>query len=178
MELFKSLSQEEVPSYKKWARGNYKTGEEINQSYHPVVQKECHLMNIEALDKQYNLKEIKKDQELNLSETKETLRQAILNIEKVTDNISDIICPEPLIIAQIDNELTYEKVFHTSRMKVLLNMSLEEIYLDYVNNFVTLDFMASHYGVTNKLMASLYYAARTLYFTVYPPTTKNDPDDL
>lgn len=47
-------------------------------------------------------------------------------------------------------------------MKTLLKMTLEEIYLDYVNNFISIEFMAEHYGVTNTTMSELYEIARKL----------------
>jgi len=54
-------------------------------------------------------------------------------------------------------------------METLLNMSLSEIYLDYVNNFMTIGFMAEHYGVEYDFMMQLYVQARELYCTVYDP---------
>lgn len=54
-------------------------------------------------------------------------------------------------------------------MKQLLNMTLSEIYLDYVNNFSTIGFMAEHYEVEYDFMMSLYESARNLYCTVYDP---------
>jgi len=54
-------------------------------------------------------------------------------------------------------------------MKKLLSMSLEEIYLDYINNFVTLGFMAEYYGVDEEQMYKLYIISRDLYCTVFDP---------
>jgi hypothetical protein len=54
-------------------------------------------------------------------------------------------------------------------MKTLLNMTLSQIYLDYVNNFVTIGVMAEHYEVDCDFMMSLYENARNLYCTVYDP---------
>ena len=52
-------------------------------------------------------------------------------------------------------------------MKKLLHMTLEEIYLDYVNNFLSLEYMANHYGVSTHYMTTLYYQARELRYEVY-----------
>lgn len=46
-ELFRVLSCEEEEEYRKWARDNYKPGDEINHVWHPVVQCECVRMNLE-----------------------------------------------------------------------------------------------------------------------------------
>lgn len=54
-------------------------------------------------------------------------------------------------------------------MKTLLNMSLSEIYLDYMNNFATIGFMSEHYEVEYDFMMSLFESARNLYCTVYDP---------
>jgi len=54
-------------------------------------------------------------------------------------------------------------------MKKLLSMSLEEIYLDYINNFATLGFMAEYYGVDEEQMYKLYIISRDLYCTVFDP---------
>ena len=39
---------------------------------------------------------------------------------------------------------------------MLFKMSLEEIYLDYVNNFLTIEDMADYYGVDYEFMSNLY----------------------
>lgn len=54
-------------------------------------------------------------------------------------------------------------------MKTLLKMSLEEIYLDYINNFLTIGFMANYYEVEYDFMLSLYKKSRELYCTVNDP---------
>lgn len=54
-------------------------------------------------------------------------------------------------------------------MKKLLSMTLEEIYLDYLNNFATLGFMAEYYGVGEKEMYDLYIICRNLYCKSYNP---------
>lgn len=54
-------------------------------------------------------------------------------------------------------------------MKTLLNMTLSQIYLDYVNNFATIGIMAEYYEVEYDFMLALYENARTLYCTVYDP---------
>ena len=52
-------------------------------------------------------------------------------------------------------------------MKKLLSMTLEEIYLDYVNNFLFIATMASYYGVEHEEMYKLYWVSRNLYCKVY-----------
>lgn len=54
-------------------------------------------------------------------------------------------------------------------MKDLLNMTLNEIYLDYVNNFITIGFMASHYDVDYDFMMKLYELSRDAYCTANDP---------
>lgn len=48
-------------------------------------------------------------------------------------------------------------------------MTLEEIYLDYINNFANLGFMAEYYGIEDKQMYDLYIICRDLYCTVFDP---------
>ena len=45
--LFRQLNQEAVVEFRKWSRDNYELGSEISELWHPVVQEECELMNIE-----------------------------------------------------------------------------------------------------------------------------------
>lgn len=45
-------------------------------------------------------------------------------------------------------------------------MTLEEIYLDYVNNFFSIATMALHYGVEQEEMYKLYWISRDLYCKV------------
>ncbi len=46
---FRTLeNHEEYESFKKWARENYAPYGEISGVWHPVVQLECALMNMEA----------------------------------------------------------------------------------------------------------------------------------
>jgi len=47
--LFKKLEVDEIISFRQWARENYSPGEEISGVWHPVVQKECVLINEEKL---------------------------------------------------------------------------------------------------------------------------------
>ena len=56
MNIWRELNKEEEKDFKKWARENYKIGEQVNEAYHPVVQQECDLMNREHAykDKQLN----------------------------------------------------------------------------------------------------------------------------
>lgn len=46
--LFKTLTADEVPAYKQWARENYKVFSEIRGIWHPEVQAECVKMNAET----------------------------------------------------------------------------------------------------------------------------------
>ena len=52
-------------------------------------------------------------------------------------------------------------------MKKLLSMSLEEIYLDYLNNFLRVSTMAEHYGVELELMYEIYRISSKMYHEVY-----------
>lgn len=52
-------------------------------------------------------------------------------------------------------------------MKKLLSMTLEEIYLDYVNNFFSIATMALHYGVELEEMYKIYWIASKMYHEVY-----------
>ena len=55
------------------------------------------------------------------------------------------------------------------KVKKLHKMSLEEIYLDYINNYATIGLMAEHHGVEYEFMLQLFEQARTIYCTAYPP---------
>lgn len=46
--LFRSLVGHEADAMRKWARANYKVFEPIQGIWHPVVQLECVLMNMET----------------------------------------------------------------------------------------------------------------------------------
>jgi len=48
-------------------------------------------------------------------------------------------------------------------MKTLLKMTLEEIYLDYVNNFLSLEKMSEFYEVDFDTMMKVYIQARKIY---------------
>lgn len=52
-------------------------------------------------------------------------------------------------------------------MKKLLSMSLEDIYLDYLNNFLRVSTMAEYYGVELEQMYKLYWLSRDMYHEVY-----------
>lgn len=52
-------------------------------------------------------------------------------------------------------------------MKKLLSMTLEEIYLDYLNNFLRVSTMAEHYGVELEWMYELYRISSKMYHEVY-----------
>jgi hypothetical protein len=45
---FRTLPEEEVESFKQWARDNYKPFSEIQGYWHPFVQMECVRINVEA----------------------------------------------------------------------------------------------------------------------------------
>jgi len=55
MNLFAKLSATEEGEFRKWARDNYVPGSLIKQTLHPVVQAECHLMNVDHLKGEYDL---------------------------------------------------------------------------------------------------------------------------
>ena len=44
---FRELNKEEETEFKMWARENYSIGEEIRSVWHPIIQNECMLMNVE-----------------------------------------------------------------------------------------------------------------------------------
>ncbi len=46
---FRELDSDEEKEFREWARKNYKTGDNIDIAWHPVVQDECHNMNVEFL---------------------------------------------------------------------------------------------------------------------------------
>lgn len=62
MNMFRNLDEHEVFEFKKWARENYKPGEDISSLWHPVVQEECKQMNNEV--KEEMLKKFERDYEL------------------------------------------------------------------------------------------------------------------
>jgi len=45
LELFRTLDEAEEKEFRQWARDNYKTGENIQLIWHPVVQDECEKIN-------------------------------------------------------------------------------------------------------------------------------------
>ena len=45
--MFKNLAAHEVAEYKEWARENYVKHSEIKGIWHPVIQRECYLINAE-----------------------------------------------------------------------------------------------------------------------------------
>lgn len=47
MKLYRDLSAEEIIEFQKWARGNYRPLGPIDGTWHPVVQRECVLINEE-----------------------------------------------------------------------------------------------------------------------------------
>lgn len=48
MNIFRTLSVEEIRKFKQWARDNYTPGEPIREIWHPVIQHECAVMNEEV----------------------------------------------------------------------------------------------------------------------------------
>ena len=46
--LFRTLSDPEIQSFRKWARDNYQPLTAINGLWHPIVQDECRIMNQQA----------------------------------------------------------------------------------------------------------------------------------
>ena len=55
MNLFAKLSAEGEQEFRQWARNNYTPGSVIKTVWHPVVQAECHLMNVTHLKGEYDL---------------------------------------------------------------------------------------------------------------------------
>lgn len=45
--LFRKLSESELAKFAKWARDNYRPGNEISEVWHPAVRAECERMNLE-----------------------------------------------------------------------------------------------------------------------------------
>lgn len=52
--MFHTLSDEEEAIFRRWARKNYRAFSDIRSNWHPVVQHECALMNIEQLKDRKN----------------------------------------------------------------------------------------------------------------------------
>lgn len=50
--LFKTLTEEEKPSFILWARDNYKPFDPIPPIWHPTTQAECRKINEETAKKQ------------------------------------------------------------------------------------------------------------------------------
>jgi len=46
MNLFRDLTPEEEKKFRQWAHDNYEPLSEIKGIWHPVIQKECALINI------------------------------------------------------------------------------------------------------------------------------------
>ena len=55
MDLYAKLSATQEKEFRQWARDNYTPGSHINKVWHPVVQAECHFINIEQLKGEYDL---------------------------------------------------------------------------------------------------------------------------
>jgi hypothetical protein len=49
--LFRSLTDKEEMKFRKWARDNYKLGDEIGEIWHPVIKDECKKMKDESEEK-------------------------------------------------------------------------------------------------------------------------------
>lgn len=52
-------------------------------------------------------------------------------------------------------------------MKKLLSMTLQEIYLEYLNSSMSVSMMAEKYGVDNGVMFDIVISARVLYKELY-----------
>ena len=48
--LFRELDEDEIKEFKQWARDNYKSGDGISSLWHPVIKKECVLIDDETRD--------------------------------------------------------------------------------------------------------------------------------
>ena len=55
MNIHAKLSIEEEREFRQWARDNYTPGSVIKQSWHPATQAECHMMNVDRLQGEYDL---------------------------------------------------------------------------------------------------------------------------
>jgi len=49
--FFRELSSVEEKDFKKWARDNFKVSDEIEEVWHPIVKRECLIMQLEACRK-------------------------------------------------------------------------------------------------------------------------------
>jgi len=49
--FFRELSSVEEADFKKWAQDNFKVSDEIEEVWHPIVKRECLIMQLEACRK-------------------------------------------------------------------------------------------------------------------------------
>lgn len=52
-------------------------------------------------------------------------------------------------------------------MNTLMNMTIENIYLDWVNNFITAEGMANHYGVKLSVFEPFLKSVINLHRKIY-----------
>jgi hypothetical protein len=67
----------------------------------------------------------------------------------------------------IKKELNYKTILKYKTMGVLDGKTPEEIYLDWLNNFVSIEFMAEFYEVDFKLLFEKIKEGRELYKQKY-----------
>lgn len=48
---FRQLDDNEQKEFRQWARDNYQPGTLVSGLWHPIVQNECHKMNMESKQK-------------------------------------------------------------------------------------------------------------------------------
>lgn len=46
--IWRDLNDAEEMEFRQWARDNYKKGEAVNETWHPIVKDECHKINYPA----------------------------------------------------------------------------------------------------------------------------------
>ena len=56
--MWRILNSSEITQFQDWARNNYITGEPISHTWHPVVQIECVIMNIEKVTTNNDFKDL------------------------------------------------------------------------------------------------------------------------
>ena len=82
MGLFAKLSATQEKEFRQWARDNYVPGSRIKPVWHPVVQAECHLMNIDYLKGEYDLildSDPRSDSQINALAQEEIEEQNVKN---------------------------------------------------------------------------------------------------
>ena len=98
--MFKELSEQERKDFKQWARDNYRPGGEINEVWHPVIQRECARM-----DREYVMsKENEGTFELNSSRDSDACPEIIQ--EALRDYEANGHIKGDFVMAMLKNDLT------------------------------------------------------------------------